>query len=260
MKTAIRLFATTMLLIGASHGVSVSACSLDTWENVTAGATVGDPTANVSRVGGKCALKVTGSGQVVDDSPVDEITFIGRFYFFPKMLGAGSHEIFVALSDQADTGSEVFVITYDGTRIKLDASHAGGGSASAPADSKHWNLVEFSWKSGKQGQLWVNADASSAPASDTYSSGSGSVDQIRMGAVGGIGSGMAFFDDYVSRRQSPVGSLKTGDANSDDQFSSEDIDVIVNEFLFEDLGTGVVDCNLDGAINSGDLNCVVSKL
>ena len=256
MKTVTHYLAIILLLI-----VTVSpalACSLEAWEGVSVGATVGDPSNNIARVGGQCALKVTGTGQVTDNSPDGETEFIGRFYFYPKMLSQGNHEIFAVLADQTNINSRLFVISYDGSNINLDASPAGGGQVSVGADPTHWNLVEFAWNSGTQGQLWVNADALSSPPSGTFASGAGSVDQVRLGAVSDIGADTAFFDDYVSRRSPAVGPLLVGDGNADGEVDSEDIDVIVNEYLFDDFGNGVVDCNLDGSVNSGDVNCVVA--
>jgi len=134
MKTTTRLFVIAIFMTNTFFVLSGFACSLDEWGSATTGATVGGPGSNIARVGGKCALKVTGTGHVVDNHPVDETTFIGRFYFYPKMLGVGSYEILVAYADETDTGSDVFVVSYDGTNIKLDASAAGGGSASVKAD------------------------------------------------------------------------------------------------------------------------------
>jgi hypothetical protein len=257
MKNVIRLVTLVVLMSGTFFVSSTFACSIDAWESVAAGATVGDPSISIARVGGKCALQVSGTGHVVDNSPADETTFIGRFYFYPKLLSAGTYEIFVAYSDQTDDTSDVFVITYDGTNFILTASD-GGDFASAPADPDHWNQIEFTWTSGGTGSLWVNADAALDPASDTFASGAGSIDQIRMGAVDGVGADLAFFDDYESHRTTAVGPLLAGDGNLDGAVNSGDINVVVNEFLANNLGNGVVDCNLDGAVNSGDVNCIVA--
>lgn len=237
----------------------VDACSLASWDSATTGATTGKPDSGISRVAGQCALRVSGKGHVVDNSPLNETEFTGRFYFYPKMLNPGTYEIFAAQSDQTKIASRLFVISYDGSHIHLDASAAGGGQVNAVAKPNHWNLVEFTWRSGKQGRLWVNKDASSAPPNKTFPSGTGSVDQVRLGALDGVGTGKAFFDDYVSQRSSTVGPLQVGDGNSDGVVDSRDVDVVVNEYLFDVLGSGVVDCNLDGSVNSGDVNCVVAE-
>ena len=255
MKTATRLVTIAALLAGTFFVSSTLACSSAAWSSTAAGATVGDPTGSVPRVNGFCGLEVTGTGHVVDNSPTDEATFIGRFYVFPKLLGAGTHEVFAAYSDES--GTKLFSITYDGTNFNFDATAATGGSTSVAADPTHWNLVEFKWESGAQGSAWVNADALTDPASSTFASGTGSVDQVRLGAVAGIDANQAWFDDYESHRSQAVGALLAGDGNSDGNINSGDVDMVVNEFLFSSLAGGVPDCNLDGNIDSGDVDCVV---
>jgi len=258
MKTATRLLCSAALLSSAFFVSSALACTTGAWTSAEAGSTADDPTNGVPRVSGLCGLEVTGTGHVVDNSPEAETTFIGRFYVFPKLLPAGTHELFVAFSDQTDTDSDVVVITYDGTDITIDATAVGGGAASATADATHWNLVEFLWTSGGQGSLWVNSDATTDVADATFASGTGSIDQVRLGAVSTIGGDIAYFDDYESHRSLPVGALLAGDGNFDGSINSGDVDKVVNEFLFSSLANGVVDCNLDGSINSGDIDCVVS--
>jgi len=244
--------------MGAFFVSSTLACTTSAWTSAEAGTTADDPLNGISRVSGFCGLEVTGTGHVVDNSPADETTFIGRFYVFPKMLPAGPHELFVAFSDQTDTNSDVVVITYDGGDITIDATKVGGGTATVAADTTHWNLVEFLWTSDGQGSLWVNSDAVNDAADATFASGTGSIDQIRLGAVSTIGANIAYFDDYESHRSLPVGALLAGDGNFDGNINSGDIDMVVNEFLFSALANGVVDCNLDGSINSGDIDCVVA--
>ena len=51
-------------------------------------------------VGGACALEVTGTGYVQDNTPFNEDQFIGRFYFLPQFSGTGLTKIFVAHSDE----------------------------------------------------------------------------------------------------------------------------------------------------------------
>jgi len=157
MKTATRLISSAVLLTSAFFVSSTLACNTTAWQGGVTDATAGDPTADgIARVSGLCGMKVTATnGHVADNSPTDETTFIGRFYFFPKNVAAGSHEIFVALSDQTNSESDVFVISYDSGNITLNASGAGGNSATVAADATHWNLVEFAWTSGGTGELWA---------------------------------------------------------------------------------------------------------
>jgi hypothetical protein len=219
-----------------------------------------NPANGVPSVSGSCGLKVTGAGYVQDNNPETEDQFIGRFYFFPQFSGAGSADIFVAYSDEAST--ELFSVGYDGSNVTIDSAAPGGGSASVPVSGARWHLIEFSWVSGGSGGLWVDTDATQDPANATFTSGSGAVESVRLGAPNGLVglSGMAFFDDYVSHRSSPIGGILAGDANLDGIFDSNDIEAIKSEFLFGTYSDGSTDCNLDGGTNSGDVNCVVEKL
>ena len=147
MKTATRLFTLAMFLSGTFFVSSALACSTDAWTDADAGAIAGDPkNDSINRVSGLCGLQITADTEVVgDNSPDAETTFIGRFYFSPKEVAAGSHEIFTALSNQADANSDVFVVSYDSGSITLDATAVSGGSVTVAADAARWNLIEFKW-------------------------------------------------------------------------------------------------------------------
>lgn len=240
---------------------SALACSTAAWLGGTSGAvSVNDPANGVPTVSGACGLQVTGTGYVQDNSPETENQFIGRFYFFPQFGDTGNADLFVAYSDEAST--EMFSIGYDGTNVTIDATATGGGSASVPVSGAGWHLVEFSWVSGSTGGLWVDADANQDPASATFTSGSGAVESVRLGAPNGFAglSGIVFFDDYVSQRFSPIGGILAGDGNLDGTFDMGDIEAIKSEFLYGTYSDGSTDCNLDGGTNSGDVNCVAEKL
>ena len=247
------------LLLCSFFTSSVMACSTAAWIPGASGAvTTNNPINGVPRVAGECGFKVTGTGHVQDNSPSNENQFIGRFYFLPQLNGTGTANIFVAFSDE-DT-SVLFAVKYDGTDIILRATAAGGSEVKVPANSDNWNLIEFSWKSGETGSLWVNADATKDPASITFDSGTGAVNSVRLGAPYGFGGlkGVAFFDDYESRRTQAVGPLLAGDSNLDGQVNDDDLVGIVEEFLSDTYPGGVTDCNLDAEINSGDVNCAVA--
>ena len=237
------------------------ACSTAAWGETSGAVLPNDPANGVPSVSGACGLQVTGEGYVQDNSPEAEAQFIGRFYFFPQFSGAGSADIFVAYSDEA--GTELFSVGYDGSNVTIDATAApGGGSASVPINGAGWHLIEFSWVSGDSGGLWVNADATLDDPNATFASGSGVVESVRLGAPNGLDglSGMAYFDEYVSHRSSPIGGILAGDGKLNGIFDSSDIDAIKSEFLFGDYPQGSTDCNFDGETNSGDVNCVAEQL
>lgn len=253
-----------VVLMCLSMTFNAFACSTAAWLGGTTGlVSANDPANGVPKVSGSCGFKVTGAGYVQDNSPEAEAQFIGRFYFFPQFSGAGSADIFVAYSDEAAT--ELFSVGYDGSNVTIDATAApGGGSASVPINGAGWHLIEFSWVSGDSGGLWVDADAEQGdPAGATFASGAGTVESVRLGApngyVGGL-AGVAFFDDYVSHRTSPIGGILPGDGNLSGGIDEGDIDAIKSEFLYGTYSDGSTDCNLDGGVNSGDVNCVVEQL
>lgn len=247
------------LLLCSIFTSNVMACSTAAWVPGASGAvTTDNPINGVPRVAGECGFKVTGTGHVQDNSPSDESQFIGRFYFLPQLEGSGTADIFVAYSGVAS--GILLRVRYDGTNIIMNASGAGGTTVTFPADNDNWNLIEFSWKSGQTGSLWVNADATKDSASITFNSGTGAVNSVRLGAPNGLGglTGMAFFDDYESHRTQAVGPLLAGDSNLDGVVNDDDLVGIVEEFLSDTYPGGVTDCNLDAEINSGDINCAVA--
>jgi len=258
MKNLTRLISSTVLLTSALFVSSTLACTTDAWTDADAGLMAGDPKADdIARVSGFCGLKITADlATVGDNSPTDEPTFIGRFYFFPKNVAAGDHDIFTALSDQTDPNSDVFVISYNDGTITLDATAVGGTSVSVAADTSHWNLIEFKWVSGDTGSLWVgiDIDATADPASGTFDSGTSSIDRITLGDVNA-----GLFDDYESHRSLPVGALLMGDANGNGSLTIADAIGLFNE-LGGTLQPGQPDCNSNGGITIADAICLFNAL
>jgi hypothetical protein len=257
-----RLIYLASLLVFSFFSSATFACTTDNWlAGATGAVTANDPNNGVARVNGLCGLQVDGLGRVQDGSPSGVDRFNGRFYFFPQLTGSGSTDLFVAYSDEGATApAKLFSISYDGTNVTFDATAISGTSVSVPADPTHWNLIEFSWISGSTGSLWVNSDATVDPPDITFSSGNGVAESVQLGAPNGLGglAGQVTFDEYESRHTEQIGMLLAGDANLDGSINSGDIDLVVAEFLTNSLALGVVDCNLDGSINSGDIDCVVA--
>ena len=249
-----------LVLVFSTLASAAFACTTGAWLAGAVGAVnPNDPNNGVARVKGFCGLEITGTGHVMDASPLDNANFVGHFYYLPKFTGgSGTTDLFVAYSNEAGT-TELFSVKYDGTNIIFDATAATGTSVSFPADTTHWNLIEFSWNSGTTGSLWVNSDATIDPPDATYTPGTGLVQSVKLGAPNGFNGlvGSALIDEYVSHRDLPVGELLAGDANLDGNINSGDIDKVVTEFLSNTLAEGVIDCNLDGLVNSGDIDCVV---
>jgi hypothetical protein len=263
MKNMDRVIFGSVLLIGLGFGLNAQACTTDGWQGgfVDGGgnAVAGSPP-EISRLSEFCALKVTGQSHVQSNFASDA-RYIGRFYVFDGLSGAGNVEIFSAFSAEDGTG-DLFNISFDGSMFTIDASAAGGTSATA-ASIGGWNLVEFDWDSAA-GTLkyWVNADAAVDPETGMVNSGpEDAVEAVRLGAPDGMGTqtGMMIFDTFESHRTTPVGAVLVGDANNDGNINSVDIIGVINEFFsVENLASGAPDCNGDGNVNSGDIICIIN--
>jgi hypothetical protein len=255
MKTTRLTIQLAFLSICILFSLSSLACTTDLWN----GGVTGDPAPlagsplDVSRVSGLCAMQLSDSGSVRDTSPSAEDLVFVRFYVFAEVT-AGDPVIFEAFSDDAATTS-LLSVTFDGTNFDFEAGDTASGDV--PGRSG-WNLIELAWASGGTMDYWVNVDSSEAPTG-SVNAVAGAMESVVLGAAEPASfTGKFTFDDYVSHRETKVGELLAGDGNSDGDINSGDINVIVNEFLNNNLGEGVVDCNLDGSVNSGDINCVVA--
>ena len=264
MKNMDRVIFGSVLLIGLGFGLNAQACTTDGWQGgfVDGGgaAVTGTPLENISRVSEFCALKVSGQSHVQSDFASDS-RYIGRFYVFDGLTGAGDVDIFAAFGAEDGT-VPLFNISFDGSQFTFDASSAGGTSGTAAAAAKGWNLIEFDWDSvGGTFKYWVNADATTDSETGSADSGTGTVEAVRMGAPTGLDTqtGTLNFDSFESHRTTPVGSLLIGDANGDGVVNVRDYSPVQQDIL-GNLQIGQPDCNLDGAVNVRDYGCVQSVI
>ncbi|MEJ8566606.1 dockerin type I domain-containing protein [Elongatibacter sediminis] len=204
-------------------------------------------------------MSLDNTGHVQDNSP-SHSAMIARFYVLPQLTGSGDADIFVAYSNEAPSGV-LFDISFDGTNFNFDAGGAGGASASAAAVTG-WNLIEVKFNSGGNFEYWVNVDATTDPATGSFSSGSGTIEAVRMGlpnGLGGFSGGKVSYDSYESHASTPVGSLLIGDANADETVNVLDYSSVQQDIL-GNLQSGQPDCNLDGSVNVLDYGCVQSVI
>lgn len=264
MKNMDRVIFGSVLLIGLGFGLNAQACTTDGWQggfdDGGGNAVAGSPP-DISRLSEFCALKVTGQSHVQSNFASDE-RYIGRFYVFDGLGGAGSVDIFAAFGAE-DASGDLFKITFDGSQFVFDASAAGGAASAGVASVGGWNLVEFDWDTaGGTLKYWVNADAAADPETGSVNAGAGgTVEAVRMGAPNGLGTqtGMLIFDTFESHRTTPVGAVLVGDANNDGNINSGDIIGVINEFFSaQNLAIGAPDCNGDGNVNSGDIICIIN--
>jgi hypothetical protein len=259
----------------AQAGTDPTECSMAKWDGGDSpqlpSDAVGSPFSSpeIARYSEFCGLVVSAAGYVQTPATSDSHYF-GRFFVLPQVTGSGEVDL---LEAYADTGGSqpLFTISYDGTDFIFDATAAGGGTGSAPAhftpgSAPKWNLVEFEFNSGSTFNVWVNESwtlpdgpYTSGP-SDSFTSGSGTVASVRLGAIGGMGGfgGTITYDAYEAHRTTNVGALRRGDANSDGFVNSGDIGQVINEFFDVSLANGTPDCNQDGFVNTGDIGCIIN--
>jgi hypothetical protein len=270
MKNMDRVIFGSVLLIGLGFGLNAQACTTDGWQGGAVNATVGSPKGTpdvVKRYSEFCAMSATDNTSHVHSTFASDTRYIGRFYFYPRdASGAGEVDILVAYSE--DTAENVlFTISYDGTDLHFDASGAGGGSASTAADTTHWNLIEFEFNSDGNFNFWVNetwdfaGQAYTTGPTDTFASGTGTVEAVRFGTPNGMAgqSGTFAFDAYESHRTTPVGALLSGDANGNGSITVADVTSILNE-LANTLQAGQPDCNETGGVTVADATCLINTL
>jgi len=237
--------------------ISGFACTTAQWTSVSGGGAVtaaSPPT--FARYSELCALRVTNTGYVQDNSPDNHTTFIARFYVRPSLTGSGQVDLFVAYG--AENGTlQRFKVSYDGANLDFHADGAQAGTVAAAGNL--WHLVEVEYTSPGSTRFWVNSDATTAAPNGTFASASGSVESVRLGlpnGLGGFSASAATFDAYESHSSTPVGPLLRGDANADVDINILDFGFVRNEILGNSLAIGQPDCNRDGSIDILDFGCV----
>ena len=248
-------------------------CSMSKWNGaaptVPADA-VGSPktTPAVARFSEYCGLAVSATGFVQTPATSDGHYF-GRFYVLPKLSGSGTIDLLVAHSTTSGN-PELFKVSFDSATSSFifdaDNPEAGGSSDSAPAVNGEWNLIEFEFNSGGDFNVWVNEDWDfgtsmySGTTIPAFSSGTGSVAFIQLGApngMGGFSGGTVFYDAYEAHRTTNVGALIDCDADGsgDPDININDILAVINERFGAPptLATGQPDCDRDGEVNLNDI-------
>jgi len=218
---------------------------------------------------GPCSLKVTLDGTaayLIDETPTAETSFNVRFYFFLQQVTADV-TLFEAL-DASD--SSVMTATYDQSEnaVNVVFAHAGGTETVTIGPlTTGWNSLEIQWEA-QAVETAVVSLGNSATASN--SAGTGEIDTsgltINSASLGAIpapatvpSSGVVFFDDYDSRRDTFPGRLLAGDANGDGEVDIFDVIATRNEILENSVTDGLPDCNEDGDIDIFDLICMRNK-
>ncbi len=262
-------------LVWAASSVSAQTCTLDNW---TSSVKTGDTLLAASRAqgnkayAGPCSLKVTlnsSAAYLVDDTPTAETTFNVRFYFFLQSVGADV-TLFEAL-DASD--NSVMSATYDQSAnlVNVVFEHSGG-TETVPIGplTTGWNSLEIQWEA-KAAERAVVSLGNSATASN--SAGSAEIDtsaltigSVRLGAIPSPAtvpsSGVIFFDDYDSRRDTVPGRLCRGLTDSSrSALNLEDVQAIFAEFATGggSPASGTPDYDQNGSVDLQDVSDVFSR-
>ena len=260
-------------LVWAASNVSAQTCTLDNW---TSSVKTGDTLLAASRAqenkayAGPCSLKVTlnsSAAYLVDDTPTAETTFNVRFYFFLQSVDADV-TLFEAL-DASDGRVMSATYAHSQNAVNVEFEHSGGTATATVGElTTGWNSLEIQWEA-KAFETAVVSLGNSATASN--SAGSGEIDtsgltinSVRLGAIPSPAtvpsSGVIFFDDYDSRRDTVPGRLLAGDANGDGTVNIFDVVAARNEILGNSVPDGIPDCNEDGTVNIFDVVCMRNKI
>jgi len=258
--------------LSVSGAVMAQTCTLGNWngETVETGETLlaASRAAGNRAYAGPCSLKVTldsSDAYLVDDTPQAENVFNVRFYFFLDSVDAD-----VTLFEALDANdSDVINVIYDHSDNLISAllSIAGGSQMiSVGPLSTGWNSLEIEWGASATEEVKMTLGNSSAAqtteTSPSIDTSGFTIDSVRLGAMSGLSAvpstGVIYFDDYDSRRDTVPGRLPQGDANADGVTNGDDQTLVVNEFLFGEGSPGTPDCNEDGFVNGDDQSCIVN--
>jgi len=247
MKTLTRLIYLSALIVGTLGASTAIACTTSLWVGGETGTPLAGSPADVSRVTGLCAMKLSEAGSVKDTSPSVETTANIRFYVYAQ-LSAGTPVIFEAFSDDGATAS-LLTVSFDGSNFVFDAGN--GASGNVPGKSG-WNLVELAWTGGSTMDYWVNADATSESATGSVSAAAGTMESVILGTSDSY-TGTLTFDDYESHRTTAVGLSDICNADGIGGIDLLDALEVVDEFFAgpgnPDLAVGSPDCNLSGTVD-----------
>jgi hypothetical protein len=262
MKSLERAALSISLLAGLGLGMDATACTTEGWlggnNGVPASANPASPP-TVARYSELCALAVTNTSHVQDNNASDT-RYRARFYVLDGLTGAGTIDVFEAYSDEAAT-NPLFKVSFNGSQFTFDAPDAGG-TATTAASVNGWNIVEFDWDSVAGDFIfWVNADATTAAATGTLNSGTGTVEAARLGAPNGFAgqAGKVTFDAFESHRTTPVGELLACDTNGNGSRTIADVVAVLNE-LAGTLQLGQPDCNKNGGVTVADAVSLINSL
>ena len=257
--------------------VPALACSItvgtDKWASVN-GLTEADAVEG-QRYQGLCGLvaPVSAPAYAVDDNPVDETLFIGRFWFFVGNLTSAAGNSVTMYSLLNGTTSQMdLVVQNSGGNLQLVAETPGGNSTpitiANTAPYAGWHVVDFTYQQSDSGAGSVTVQLDKGASQQVTGLTNSPITDAWLGVVSASGaSGTMRFDSYVSQRSGVITPLVKCDANDDGNVDPGDVlraNAEVADLLPPPgLADGQPDCNGDGSVNPGDvlyINAIVNNL
>ena len=256
------MMCSTALLITVI-GSPALACSItggaDKWASVN-----GLTEANAiegQRYEGLCGLETPvggGPAYAVDDNPVDETLFIGRFWFFVGALtsSAGNSVTMYRLVNGATSQMDL-VVQNSGGNLQLVAQTPGGNSTpiaiNNAAPYAGWHVVDFTYQQSDSGGGSVTVQLDKGASQQVNGLTNSPITDAWLGVVTSSGAGGTMrFDSYVSQRSGEIAALVQCDANGDGGVGAPDVFAIVDD-INGTPATGTPDCNGDGGIGAPDV-------
>lgn len=260
-----------VLGFSVSGAVVAQTCTLDNWNggSVETGETLlaASRAAGNRAYAGPCSLKVTldsSDAYLVDDTPLAETQFNVRFYFFLDSVDAD-----VTLFEALDANdSDVINVTYDHSDglVSTLLYVAGGGSETVSVGpvAPGWNSVEIEWGASATEEVKMTLGNSSAAqpteTSPSIDTSGFTIDSVRLGAMSGLSAvpstGVIYFDDYDSRRDTVPGRLCRGLTDSTrSSLNLEDVQAIFTDFATAGgvPASGVPDYDQNGSVDLQDV-------
>ncbi|HRJ57207.1 MAG TPA: hypothetical protein PLV64_13040 [Anaerolineales bacterium] len=161
--------------------------------------------------------------KAVDLSPAEDSHYRARFYFDPNSIAMGNNTAHYILDGYNAYGNWMIFrleLLYENGQYKLRPRVMNddwtGVIGSKYPISDDWHVVEIEWKrasapSANDGffSLWIDETLVETISNVDNDERRNTLDEVRLGATGGIDSttsGSMYFDGFVSRRESYIGS------------------------------------------------------
>jgi len=239
------------------------ACSItvgtDKWASVN-GLTEGNANEDV-RYEGLCSLAtpVGGPAYAVDDNPVDETLFIGRFWFFVGNLTSAAGNSVTMYSLLNGTTSQMdLVVQNSGGNLQLVAETPGGNSTPITIDSsvapyQGWHVVDFTYQQSDSGAGSVDVQLDKGASQQVTGLTNSPITDAWLGVISSGGaSGTMRFDSYVSQRSGAIEALVPCDADGTRELNGLDTRLLRRELAGLEDATGTPDCDGSGGLNGLD--------